>query len=195
MFPTQEFLLIKDIKRDVIILKNGEWRGIIVCSSINFGLLSDQEQEGIIYKYQGFLNSLDFPIQILIQSRKLNIGEYLKELKKVEEKQESELLRIQAIEYREFIKSLSEMVNLMSKNFYIIVPFHPGKIFKNIEKEEKEFLRWKSQFDQRVEFIIGGLSSVGIASSVLKGEELLELIWSSYNPSEAEKGEAPVILF
>lgn len=195
MFPTQEFLLIKDIKKDIIILKNGEWRGVIVCSSVNFGLLSNEEQEAVIYKYQSFLNSLDFSIQILIQSRKLNIGEYLKELKKVEEKQESELLRIQAIEYREFIKSLSEMVNLMSKNFYIIIPFHPGKIFKKIEKEEKEFLRWKSQFDQRVEFIIGGLSSVGIAASVLKEEELLELIWSSYNPSEAEKGEAPAILF
>jgi len=183
MPSTQQFLPIKEIKEGIIILKNGQWRSILMASSINFGLLSKEEQEAIIYQYQNFLNSLDFTIQILVQSRKLNITGYLKKLKEIEDQQESELLRIQAREYREFIKSLAEMTNLMTKNFYVVIPFYPPS--------SKDFSRWKNQFDQRRAYVIEGLRRVGINSVPLGNEEIIELLWSFYNPSAAEKGEIP----
>lgn len=189
MSSTQDFLPIKEIKDDIVILKNGQWRATIASSSLNFGLLSRDEQEAVIYQYQNFFNSLDFNIQILIESRKLNINAYLKELKEIEERQESELLRMQAEEYREFIKSLSEMVNLMSKNFYVIVPFYP--MFATRSKEEN-FNRNKTQFSDRLDYVISGLRRVGVHSVQLGNEEIIELLWSFYNPADAEKGEIPV---
>ena len=136
-------------------------------------------------------NSLDFNIQILVQSRKLNIIGYLRHLKEVEEKQESELLRVQAKEYRDFIKSLSEMVNLMSKNFYIAIPFYPLTVGKK-KLVEEDFARYKTQITQRVEYVIAGLRRTGIHTVQLGNEEIVELLWSYYNPADLEKGEIPV---
>jgi len=189
MPSTQSFLPIQEVRDGVIILKNGEWRGVLMTSSINFGLLSSEEQEAVIYQFQNFLNSLDFHIQILVQSRRLNISGYIKSLKEIEAQQESELLRIQAREYREFIESLSEMVNLMEKHFYVIFPFYP-KVRKRLSDEE--FQKIKKQFEQRAEFIATGLRRTGINCVLLGTEEILELLWSFYNPKSAEKGEVPI---
>jgi len=188
---TQQLIPIREIREGIVILKNGEWRAILIASSMNFALLSPEEQDAVIYQFQNFLNSLDFNIQILIQSRKLNIRGYLKSLKEIEEKQESELLRVQAKEYREFIKSLSEMVNLMSKNFYIIVPFYPMAVGKK-KLSEEDFARYKTQITQRIEYVISGLRRTGIHAVQLGNDEIVELLWSYYNPADLEKGEIPV---
>lgn len=190
MVTAQEFLPIKELREGIVILRNGEWRAILIASSMNFALLSPDEQDAVIYQFQNFLNSLDFNIQILIQSRKLNIIGYLKTLEEIEEKQESELLRVQASEYREFIKSLSEMVNLMSKNFYIVIPFYPLMIRKK-KLAEEDFARYKTQLLQRVEYILAGMRRVGIHCVQLGNDEIVELLWSFYNPAELEKGEIP----
>ncbi|HOK35183.1 MAG TPA: hypothetical protein PLL80_00315 [Candidatus Pacearchaeota archaeon] len=191
MATTQGLIPIQEIRDGIVILKTGEWRAILMASSINFSLMSQEEQEAIISQYQSFFNSLDFNIQILVQSRKLNISGYLKSLEEAEKKQESELLRIQAEEYREFIKSLSEMVNLMSKNFYVIVPFYPSTFGKR-ELSEEDFLRNKMQIDQRINYVMAGLSRTGVQSVQLGNEEIVELLWSFYNPAELEKGTVPV---
>src|SRR3989344_2314587 len=120
---TQDFLEIQDIREGIVILKNNNIRGILMVSSINFALKSDEEQSAIIYAFQSFLNSLDFSCQIIIQSRNINITPYLDGLKDLEEKQTSELLRQQTSSYREFIKNLVKGDMIMTKNFYVVVPY------------------------------------------------------------------------
>jgi len=190
MHPTQQLIPIKEIKDGIVILKNGEWRAVLIASSMNFALLSPEEQEAVIYQYQNFLNSLDFNIQILVESRKLNIRGYLRALQEIEEKQATELLRVQAKEYREFIKSLSEMVNLMSKNFYIVIPFYPLAVGKK-KLGVEDFARYKTQITQRVEYVIAGLRRTGVHTVRLGSSEIVELLWSYFNPADLEKGEIP----
>jgi len=186
---TRDFLPIKKITDAVVILKQGGWRNILLVSSINFDLMSGEEREAVIFQFQNFLNSLDFEIQIVVQSRKLSLKKYIKELEEIEQKQENELLAIQAGEYKDFIVALSDMANLISKNFYIIIPFYPP-MKEDMAKEE--FLRWKSQLTLRSEYVINGLRPIGINAEILGSEEIVELLWSFYNPSEIEKGTMPV---
>lgn len=194
---TQQILDIADIRDGVIILKNKALRAILMVSSINFALKSKDEQKAVIYAFQQFLNSLDFPIQIFAQSRRLDIETYLAMLKEKEEEQENELLRIQTAEYSEFIKGLVEMANIMKKSFYIIVPFaaieakrepllkKAVKAFKPAGKvvfTEEAFLRYKEQLWQRVEHIANGLAGMGLKVQALNTENILELFYSLYNP-------------
>src|SRR3989344_6325638 len=120
---TQDFLELQDIKEGILILKNNDIRGILMVSSINFALMSDKDQSVVIYAFQSFLNSLDFSCKIIIQSRKINITPYLDTLKVLEERQTNELLKIQTSSYREFIKDLIQGDSVMTKNFYIVVPY------------------------------------------------------------------------
>jgi len=191
---TQSFLPIETIKNQTIILRNGGMRALLLCSSINFGLLTPDEQDAIEWQYQNFLNSLDFNIQILVISRKMNIQNYLKELEGLVEKQENELLALQAEGYIKFISSLSEMVNLMSKNFYIIVPIHPDTPKEKLldPKSDEEFMRWKGQLDERVSYIMEGVRRTGVRCIQLNDEEIKELLWQYFNPKEAESGTIPV---
>lgn len=198
---TQQFLAINQVKDGVVILKSGGFRMILMASSINFELKASEEQDLTISSYQGFLNSLDFSIQFVIQSRKLNIKPYLETLKGKETSQDSELLKIQINEYREFIQSLVESQNIMSKFFYIIIPYAPIEIKKSgiLEQfttafnpqsaalEEEKFAEHKAQLLQRVEAVSSGLSRFGIRSIPLKTEELIELFYGLYNPGETEK--------
>ena len=131
--PTQDFLDVAEIKEDVIVLKSGTLRAVLAVNAINFDLKSSDEQEAIITQYQNFLNSIDFPIQILISSRKLNMKKYMDFLTGKEKGQSNELLRMQLAEYRSFMEQLSVVSNVMEKKFYIIVPFSP------IENENKGF--------------------------------------------------------
>ncbi len=202
---TQQFLEIDQIKEGVILLKNKAMRGIIMVSSLNFALKSEEEQNAIIYQFQNFLNSLDFSLEITVQSRRLNITGYLDKLKELEEKQENELLKTQTAEYRKFINALISGGAIMSKTFFVTVPFTlmkiPGmKTMKGLFKkqststfDDEQFQRCKSQLWQRVEFVALGLRRCGLQCVPLDTSELIELFWSLYHPEESEVGYYPEI--
>lgn len=205
---TQDFLEIKEIRDGVMVLKNSQIRGILLVSSINFALRATEEQNSIIYAFQSFLNSLDFPCQILIQSRHINITPYLDEIKKLEEKQENELLKVQAASYVEFIKELVKSENVMTKNFLVVVPYNLAEIlgttnalksgfFKKRDKgglSDEDFAKCKSQLWQRMEFVASGLRRCELESSPLTTEEIIELFWAINHPQEAENGYYPQIM-
>jgi type IV secretory pathway VirB4 component len=194
---TQQFLEIEDIREGVLILKDKSLRGVLVVSSLNFALKSDEEQNAIIYQFQNFLNSLDFPIQIYIQSRKLNITGYIEKLKELEKEQKNELLKIQTRDYIQFIENLLAGGSIMSKNFYVIVPFYPlptiGKKEKPSALSDEEFERAKTQLWERMEFVAHGLRGCGLFCAPLSTIELIELFWSIYHPQEAEVGYYPEV--
>ncbi|MDO8529686.1 MAG: hypothetical protein Q7S18_03385 [bacterium] len=195
---TQKYVDVEEIKDGAVILKSGAMRAILLVSSINFELKSSDEQDAIIQQYQAFLNSLDFPAQIMINSRRLNIEPYLDFLGEKEKSQTNELLRLQMSEYRNFIKNLTEVSNIMTKSFYIIVPFSPveseeGGIFGKISalfaprqkvlKKRESFETFKNQLWQRVDHIISGLSGIGVKIVPLQTEEIIELLYNAYNPN------------
>ncbi len=199
---TQQFLEVKEIKQGVVVLKNNALRGVIMVSSLNFALKSKEEQNATIYQFQNFLNSLDFSIQTVIQSRKLNITGYLDKLKELEKEQKNELLKTQTAEYRNFIKELIVGSSIMSKNFFVIVPFVSIKIpgitpkgsGKILAKSiDDQFQRAKSQLWQRMEFVSMGLRRCGLKCIPLNTTELIELFWSLHHPEEAEIGYYPEI--
>lgn len=193
---TQSFLRISEIKNDTVVVDDGTLRAVIAVSSTNFDLKSQDEQEAIIFNYQRFLNSLDFPVQILMQSRKMEVGAYVEKLKKLSEKQTNELLRVQTVEYTEFISRLIENASIMNKNFYVIVPLgksitpSPAGIFSRIfmggkSKEAAEriqnFEKNSEELSSRVIAAIGGLSQVGLKAVRLRTEEIIQLYYNSYN--------------
>ncbi len=195
---TQKFLEISQIREGVIVLQNKSLRGILMVSSLNFALKSEEEQNAIIYQFQSFLNSLDFSIQVVVQSRRLNITGYLEKLKEMEEKQENELLKFQTREYQNFIKELIAGGQILSKNFFVVVPFTlieiPGfKKEKTQTLTEEQFQRAKSQLWQRMEFVALSLRRCGLQCVPLNTTELIELFWSLYHPEEAEVGYYPEI--
>jgi len=211
---TQQFLEIKDIREGVLLLKNNSIRGILMVSSINFALKSEEEQTAIIYAFQSFLNSLDFSCQIVIQSRNINITPYLDSLKDLEDKQTNSLLKKQTASYREFIKNMVVGDVVMTKNFYVVVPYTLMEIFgvgaatsqfnilkqfsgdknKNAEMDDEKFQRCKTQLWQRMEYLSMGLRRCGLEAVPLTTPELIELFWSIHHPDQAEVGYYPEIL-
>lgn len=204
--PTQQFLDIEEIKEGVVILKNGGLRSILMASSINFDLKSTDEQDAIISYYQSFLNSLDFPVQIIVSSRKVNLKHYLEDLTQKSKEQTNELLHLQMEEYIRFIKGLVSMVDIVNKSFYIVVPFSPmesskgGPIDKikelfvggkdvNSREKQANFQVYKDQLWQRVEHVQYGLNGAGVRMVTLNTQEIIELFYSFYNPSPIEKLE------
>ena len=193
---TQSFLRMSEIKNDTVVVDDGTLRAIVAVSSTNFDLKSQDEQNSIIFNFQRFLNSLDFPIQILMQSRKMEIGGYLEKLKRMAEKQTNELLRVQTVEYVEFISRLIENASIMNKNFYVIVPlgvsifpaaagffssiFGNGKN-KEISQKMENFEKEKEKLDTRVSSLLANLSGIGIRGARLKTEEIIQLYYNSYN--------------
>ena len=199
----QQFLAIETIHEDVAVLKDQSLRVILMCSALNFALKSTDEQDAIIYQYQNFLNSLDFNVQFVIHSRRLNIAPYLEALQERQKDEDNELLKIQIAEYRDFIKTFVDMTNIMSKTFYVVVPFTPpilessgtlNSIFSilGLAKEKQAgsaefFAEYKNQLWQRVDTIIAGLQRFGVRSIPLNTEELIELFYGLYNPTEFER--------
>lgn len=194
---TQQFLKVSEVKEGVIVLKNGTLRAVLAVSAINYDLKSSSEQEAIIEQYQNFLNSLDFPIQILIVSRKLNMDHYNEFITKKEKEQPNELLRLQISEYRNFINQLVSVSNIMDKDFYIVVPFSPienkesgffSNLFamanpqKKIIERQETFETYKNQLFQRIDQISASLSGIGLRITPLQTQELIELLYNSYNP-------------
>ncbi|PIP26418.1 MAG: hypothetical protein CO140_01840 [Candidatus Moranbacteria bacterium CG_4_9_14_3_um_filter_40_7] len=193
---SQQFMDVAEVKDDAIVLKNGTLRGVLSVSAINYDLKSTQEQEAIINQYKNFLNSLDFPLQILINSRKINIEKYLDFIERKEKDQPSELLRFQISEYKNFIQHLVSVSNIMDKNFYIIIPFSSIEnrekgIFdsfstllnprKSIMDKRELFETCRNQLFQRMNHIIASLSGIGLKMVPLKTKELIELLYNSYN--------------
>lgn len=200
---TQQILEIERIREGMIVLKNKSLRGVLMVSSLNFALKSEEEQNAIIYQFQNFLNSLDFSVEIVMQSRRLNITGYLDKLKEMEEKQENELFKMQIAEYQNFIRDLIAGGAIMSKSFFVVIPFTlfelPGMKKKkgSFQKEEAgtltedQFRRAQSQLWQRMEFVSLGLRRCGLQCIPLNTSELVELFWSLYHPEEAEVGYYP----
>jgi type IV secretory pathway VirB4 component len=196
--PTRALLEFEQIKEGTLILKDGSLRGIMMVSSLNFALKSEEEQNAILFAFQSFLNSLDFSVEILVQNRRLNITGYLDRLKELEQKQENELLKIQIGEYRNFVKSLVEEGEILTKNFFVIIPFYPTEIpgvkgKKTGPLTEEKFQRARSQLWERMEFVALGLGRCGLRCVPLNSLEIIELLWSLYHPQEAEVGYYPEI--
>jgi len=207
--PAQQFLEFSQIREGVIVLKNKGLRGILLVSSINFDLKSEEEKKAIIYQFQSFLNSLDFSCQIIAHSRRLNITGYFDKLKELEQKQKNELLKLQTAEYRKFVESLVEEGTIMRKEFFVVVPFTVSEakgvskgVFATLlpKKEgiiglsEEDFKRCQEQLWQRMEFVAIGLRRCGLTAVPLTTPEIIELFWSWHHPREAEFGYYPEIL-
>src|SRR3989344_1645016 len=202
----QQFLSIEAIKDDIAVLKDGQFRIVLMCSSLNFALKSSEEQDAITFQYQNFLNSLDFPIQIVTLSRLLNITPYIETLKAHQHEEDNEYLKIQIGEYIDFIQVLVGSANIMSKTFYVVIPYSPPVLEKKgilsdalrtiglsgsgkegKAQDDATFEEHKLQLWQRVDTIIEGLKSFGVRSAPLNTEELVELFYGLYNPTEFEK--------
>lgn len=194
---TQRFLDIAEIREDTVILKDGTMRMVLLVSSINFALKSDDEQNAIIQGYISFLNSIDFTLQIAIQSRRLNVQGYIDKLAEIEKEQTNDLLRMQVKEYRQFIGELVELGEIMNKRFYVVVPYDPVSDEKrgffarlksaltpaNIVKlSEDKFKKQRHELLQRVDHVLSGLNSMGLEAVVLDTQSLIELYYNTYNP-------------
>jgi hypothetical protein len=199
----QEFVPIKEVRGGVMVLKNNNLVGVMLASSINFGLKSSDEQRAILAQFQSFLNSLDFTVQFFVQSRKLDIRPYIALLEDRLTAQSEDLMRIQVREYIEFIKTFTERANIMSKHFFIVVPYSPpilnvqktiqSKIFGgggNLsarEEKEQSFEEHRTQLEQRMNIVEQGLSRTGVRTVTLGTEEVIELLYKEFNPGELEK--------
>ncbi|MCK9378774.1 MAG: conjugal transfer protein TraC [Candidatus Moranbacteria bacterium] len=195
---SQKYVDIEEIKNGVVVMKNGSLRMVFLVSSINFDLKSTDEQDAIISQYQNFLNSLDFPVQIVISSRRFNINPYLKIIAEKEKVQKNELLRMQITEYGNFIKRLTDMTQIMSKFFYVVIPFSPvesknegffEKLINIFNPKQQTMVRKEffeahvSQLWQRAKQVEAALGGAGLKMTPLETEELIELYYNSYNPS------------
>lgn len=197
---TQLYLNIAEIKDNVIILKNGGIRAILQTNSVNFNLKSEDEQNAIIYSYQNFLNSIDFPVQILVQSRKLDVDKYIENVRAIGEKHENTLLKDQTIEYCEYIQKLVEYADIMEKKFYVVVPFDPYRSqnsnmfakfmqrissadsIDSIKRRHKEFDELNKNLTQRVNTVKAGLEGCNLRVAQLTTPQLVELFYGIYNP-------------
>lgn len=198
---TQRYLDIAEIRDDMVILKDGTVRGVYLVSSINFALKSQQEQQAIIQAYMQFLNSLEYPVQMVVQSRKMNIDVYVAEMKEQWRVQTNELLRTQIQEYIAFIQQLVELGDIMTKRFYIVVPYDPlsdkkrnffvrmGEVLspaKLIRLKKSQVDERKQQLDQRMGLMGGALASMSLNNARLDTQGLIELYYSAYNPELSE---------
>jgi len=197
---TQDFLPINEIRDGVVVLKGGGLRMVLICSSLNFSLKSPDEQQAILMQYQNFLNSLDFPIQIFLNSRKLDIRPYIEILEKRQKEQTNELIKIQTKEYIQFIKKFTELVNVMTKSFFMVIPYDPltidtarqgwlGRILPGGNKGGAQakhdiFEENITQLEQRVAVVEQGLARFGVRTAPLGTEELVELYFKIFNPGE-----------
>lgn len=197
---TQRYLKIADIKKDTVIMKDGTLRAVLMVSSINFALKSEDEQQAIIGGYVSFLNNIDFPLQVVVQSRELNIAGYLDLMRKKANEQTNELLKNQTLQYIDYIGQLVSLGKIMNKHFYIVVPYNPlsdkrkgfwqsiVEAFRPIDiinLKEERFIHLKKQLDTRVESISGGLTSMGLNVASLDTQGLIELFYNSYNQETA----------
>ncbi|MBI2610645.1 hypothetical protein HYW60_01775 [Candidatus Kaiserbacteria bacterium] len=199
----QEFVPIAEVRDGIVILKGGGLRAILLASSLNFALKSEDEQSAFLLQFQNFLNSLDFSVQIFVQSRMLDIRPYVATLEERFKEQLDDLMRIQIREYIEFIKSFTEAANIMTKNFFVVVPYAPSlapigkggpasmlpwnKKKATAADANRTFEEQVSQLEQRVAIVQQGLIRTGVRTVQLGTEEAIELFYKLFNPGEAGK--------
>ncbi|NLZ74640.1 hypothetical protein GX917_01935 [Candidatus Falkowbacteria bacterium] len=201
---TQQYLDIAEVKDGTVVMKDGTLRAVLLVSSINFALKSEDEQNAVIGAYVRFLNNLSFTLQIVIQSRELDIDNYIQYLRSKEKEQTNKLLKVQTADYIEYIKELTSLGKIMNKRFYIVVPYDPltdkHKSFFNligeamrpatvIKLKEKTFRKYQEMLERRVESVMNGLESMGMAVVRLDTQSLIELYYKTYNPETSKNQE------
>jgi hypothetical protein len=206
--PSQLHLLIGEIKNDTVVMKDGTLRAVLLVSSINFALKNEDEQNAIISSYVSFLNSLEYPLQVVVQSRKLYIKPYLDKLLAQERLQTNELLRAQIADYRSFVTELISLGEIMSKQFFVVVPYDPVSNHQKsfwarvsevlnpataVHLKGKKFEERKYDLDMRVRQIESGLGSMGLTVVRLDTQALIELYYSTYNPDIALTEHLPAL--
>lgn len=203
---TQDFVPIKEVRDGIVILKDGSFRVVLMTSSLNFALKSEDNQNAIISQFQSFLNSLDFSIQLFIESRRLDIRPYISLLEGRYKEQSTDLMKVQTREYIEFIKNFTENSSIMTKTFFVIVPYAPaplqaqggvvelaGKFLtrktaeEKVQKKQDSFEENRSQLLQRVSVVEQGIMRCGIRAVQLGTEEVVELFYKIFNPGDTEK--------
>jgi hypothetical protein len=200
---SQKFIPIKTIRDGLLILNNNEYRAVLMTNSLNLALKGEDEQTAIIKQFQAFFNSLDFPVQIFVQSRRADISPYIALLNDRVKSAEGELLKLQIVEYIDYIKTFSESINLMTKHFFVVVPYVPatissfsdassslfsfGKKEQLLSEESKNFSEIRQQMLERVSVVTEGLTRCGLHVSQLGTEELIELFYELFNPGDESK--------
>ena len=206
---TQNALQIAEIRDGVVIMNDGSFRSVVMVKSVNFDLMSPQEQEAVEYSYQGFLNSLYFPIQIFIRSQKVDLQPYIEKLDKIRTEHDNMLLALLMEDYIGYIGALSQQTNIMDKRFYVVVPFFPvadvtkaltqsknffsgiAGIFNTKEQHvtinEADLENAKTELRNRVQSVLSGLLQAGIQGLPLDTQELIELYYDTYNPDTATR--------
>lgn len=202
---TQSTLQLSEVRDGMVIMIDGSFRAVIACKSINFDLMSDREREGVEYSYQNFLNSLNFPVQILVRSQRVDIGPYIEKLINERRSQDNMLLGVLMDDYINFIDALSEEANIMEKSFYIVIPYFPRGDTANLVEQGKGFFgklfakpqniithidgatyqKAKDEIKNRVDSVIAGMFQMGVQSVQLNTKALSELYYNYYNPDTA----------
>lgn len=202
---TQNTLQLSEVRDGMVIMNDGSFRAVVACKSINFDLMSDREREGVEYSYQNFLNSLNFPVQILIRSQRVDIGPYIDKLISIRRTQDNMLLGVLMDDYIGFIDALSQEANIMEKSFYIVIPYFPRGDAANLVEQGKGFFgklfarpqntithidaaayqKAKDEIKNRVDLVTTGLFQIGVQSMQLDTKSLGELYYNYYNPDTA----------
>ena len=196
------------MRENTIIMNDGSFRAVVECQSINFDLMSSREREGIEFSYQNFINSLYFPVQILIRSRRVDIGPYLDRLSEIRRNQDNMLLNVLMDDYMDFIDILAQEANIMDKRFYVVVPYFPGGDVNAMKQQAKglfssffsgkknatvtkidqvTYVKAKDEIKNRVDLVMSGLFQMGVKSQQLNTRQLGELFYRSYNPDVSER--------
>lgn len=208
---TQNALMIAEVRDGIVIMSDGSFRSVVMVKSINFDLMSPQEREAVEYSYQGFLNSLYFPVQIFIHSQKVDLRPYIEKLDKIRTEHDNMLLALMMEDYITFIDQLSLQTNIMDKKFYVVIPYFPtpdvqkaisstknfltglGGLFGNKQQHvtinEPDLERAKAELKNRVQAVLSGLQQAGIQGLPLDTQELIELYYDTYNPDTATRQE------
>lgn len=196
--PAQQFVPVKEVRDGIVVMKDGSLATIVLVSSINLSLKSYDEQRATLMQFQGFLNTLDFPIQIVIQSRRYDVRPYIVTLQNRLREQTEPLLQVQTREYIQFIQTFTDQVNIMRKSFFVVIPYIPpvinqnkgiGKVFSFITKTNttdgvSSFEEERSQIEQRMSVVEQGLTRLGLRIAQLGTQEAIELLYKTFNPGE-----------
>lgn len=206
---TQNSLQIAEVRDGIVIMNDGSFRSVVMCRSINFDLMSPEERDAVEYSYQGFLNSLYFPVQIFIRSQRVDLRPYIERLDKIRSEHDNMLLAVLMEDYINFIGDLSAQTNIMDKKFYVVIPYDPApdvtkaitqsknffsglsSMFSNKEQHvtinEADLVKAKDELRNRVQAVLGGLQQCGIQGLPLDTQELIELYYDTYNPDTATR--------